>query len=98
MSDTAFNWVNVTTWALHDWKRALSVYQDAYADARGDDHKIGPARSQLDRARADYRRRVLTWFRKLCLPLRAGECIPNEVSILLAEAWELGEMKELGFE
>ena len=89
------NWISVTTWADRDWKAALTNYwrmRDG-AQRNHDEAALAAAHRFVMIARADYRRRVLGWYRKLCLPIRPGECVPNEVATLLAEARALGELK-----
>lgn len=87
MSAVEHNWFNVTTWALRDWKAALETYYKEIHTARS---TIFEARveDRIRQARAEYRHRVLSWYRKLCLPMKVGEEVPDEVAVLLAEEWD----------
>lgn len=82
------NWFNVTTWADRDWNAALEVYWNEMRTARSYPALEAKARARLDVARADYRHRVLSWYRKLLLPMRPGDAVPNRVAELLAEEWD----------
>lgn len=84
------NWFNVTTFALRDWTEAKERYFTAMHGARSDPQKIANAQAQITHARSEYRRRVLSWYRKLLLPMKLGDVVPNEVAELLAEEWDLG--------
>jgi hypothetical protein len=92
-ADKQFSWYNVTTWADRDWWAAVDAYYRETAEARGDRKKMDAANARVTYARADYRGRVLSWYFKLCTPIVPGECTPNMVAELLAEAWDLGEMR-----
>lgn len=56
---------------------------------------MDPARAQamadaaLYHARAEYRRLIIGWYRKLCWPLKPGEVVPNEVARLQWEQWDV---------
>ncbi len=97
---TEHSWFNVTTWAERDWQAAQAEYYRARFAPR-DYWRASPPpdepelRRRLEAARADYRRRVLTWYRKLCLPMQIGECTPNRVAEMIAEAWDLGDLRAL---
>lgn len=87
------NWYERSCWAERDWQAALERFWDdleaqrrrgvSYEDAK---ERVG---SQLSIARTEYRRRVLGWYRKLCLPMEPGDCVPNTVAELLAEEEDL---------
>lgn len=86
---TEQNWFSVTTWALEDWRAAVRRYHEEMHKWRGYPEREVRARTDVMRARADYRQRVLSWFWRLCAPLQVGECVPSEVALLLAEDWDL---------
>lgn len=86
------NWYNVTTWADRDWKAAQTRYYDELCKVDGYSKYEARRRSAhagLMIARANYRRRVLSWYWKLCTPMQTDECVPNMVAELLAEEWDL---------
>lgn len=98
-AEKQFSWFNVTTWADRDWEAAKRVYElradRARYTALDPEHALKVARADLTHAREDYRRRVLTWYVKLCLPIVPGETTPTRVAELLAESWDLGELNKL---
>jgi hypothetical protein len=86
-ADKQFSWYNVTTWAERDWNAALKEYWSSYKNDYDTD-RFDSAKRTLAIAREDYRRRVLSWYRKLCLPMEPGDCVPTRVAELLAEEWD----------
>lgn len=82
------NWFTVTTWADRDWKAALARCMPTAINPGEHPLRREQAKAELKRAREDYRRHVLSWYWKLCTPMRPGECVPNEVAALLAEEWD----------
>jgi hypothetical protein len=94
VSEVEHNWFNVTTWADRDWKASQVECLRRMSEAKHDPAKIEFAKRCLIAHREDYRRRVLSWYRKLCLPMQIGDAVPNRVAELLAEAWDLGELRQ----
>jgi len=92
-AETAFSWFNVTTWADHDWKKALNAYWTMRHECRYDTHRLDEANRFIKNAREDYRARVLSWHFRLNVPMQLGECVPSTVAELIAEAWDLGEWR-----
>lgn len=84
------NWYAVTTAASERWRAAQEAYWEAVHEARWA-HPGTIQVPDLATARAEYRRFILGWYRKLLLPMKPGECVPDEVATLLAEEWEAGE-------
>ena len=96
-------WFERSSWAQRDWERALALYWKRRLDAGyprmpdKDAPWFSASRNQavieadLTLARKDYRRRILGWFEKLCMPLANGQVLPNEVELLLKEEAEADE-------
>lgn len=84
---TEYSWFNVTTWAQRDWDHAQSEFWKNWRKNRGTRFEE-QAHANLEIARAEYRHRILSWYRKLLLPMRLGDAVPNKVAELLAEEWD----------
>ncbi len=95
-------WFEYSSWAERDWEIACNRYDLARYELRGfpwcpdptaDPRSVAGQQARVDReienARAELRRRVLGWYRKLCWPLQSGEVVPNRVAQLQWEQWDL---------
>jgi hypothetical protein len=94
-------WFERSSWADRDWTAALNAYWDARgrlgfpfrpnaeAPVGSFERTCAAVQANLSDAREDYRRRILSWYRKLCLPLGPGCEVPNRVAELMFEQWDL---------
>lgn len=89
MGEFRQDWVSVTTAALEDWRRAQEYVEKLIADRRGDPRGIASAYGMLANYRQSYRERILSWYFRLCVPMKLGACVPNEVAELIGEEWDL---------
>lgn len=101
-TDREPSWFERSSWAEHDWNAALEHYWTERARIgfpwRPDinAHRLSVELQALvdgdiHHARESYRRRVLGWYRKLCLPMQPGMCVPNRVAELMFEEWDVND-------
>jgi hypothetical protein len=86
------NWYNVTTWAERDWRDAQACYWEDLHRYRGDPRALAVVHERIAAQRKSYRDRVLSWYRKLHLPMKLGDAVPNRVAELLAEEWDIATL------
>jgi len=87
-ADQAWRSANERYWEARDklgrpWRPDKNAYRGSLALAQA------MADESLYRARAEYRHQILSWYAKLCLPLKSDESVPNEVAYLQYEQWDL---------
>jgi hypothetical protein len=82
------NWYNVTIAAQENWQLALARYYEERYGPNFDERRIAALEARLNNDRAHYRHLVLSWYWKLLTPMKIGECVPDEVALLLAEDWD----------
>lgn len=87
-------WFERSSWATQDWKLAQRAYWEdrariGYPWLPDECPEQAAADDRICVARAHYRRRILGWYAALCLPLRPGHVVPNEVAHLQWEQWDL---------
>lgn len=86
-------WVQVTEHAQQRWDDALDRYHGRAPLLPRRDQAESTA--DLDMARIEYRRNILSAFWKLLVPLKLGEMVPHAVAELIAEEWDLYTNPEL---
>jgi hypothetical protein len=88
------SWYTATTNAQAAWDGALDQYMPVAWDPGEHEYRREHAKAMLTMHRAQYRRSVLLAYRRFCLPMRLGECVPDAVAERLAESWDKGLLAE----
>jgi hypothetical protein len=92
------NWFEVSSRADDVWRGAQQRFYETYYGDQLYQYPNGTAaqqaQHQLERDRQNYRRMILGWYKKLCLPMTPEQCTPSMVAELLAESWDLGLLHE----
>jgi hypothetical protein len=100
LTDRLPGWFERSSWAHDAWQGAQERFYETYYGGRLYESPRSEfaqrAIAQLEIDRANYRRMILGWFHKLCIPLSLSpvECTPNAVAELAAESWDLGKLSE----
>lgn len=98
------NWHERSSWTMCDWIASVDHYWDARYRLRGYPWNPDPTAPQfsverqqasldaeIQRKREEYRRRILGWYRKLCTPFSPPCEVPDEVSRLMYEQWDVDD-------